>query len=195
VGVGEHRVAASADGLRRGVVGRSRGVARGGGVRPGCACGPTRRGWAACVTGAARVWVPRDTGAGRAQRHEGVGWARSSPWTDLDNPSGARIGGGVGGAVVAGTLPGGRAGPPSSWSSRNGWGRHVTRRGGCVAVGGSAVGRGVAPQPWTAHPRGHPQNISIRASKGMTCPNLREIGSGRGRGFSLVVFPTPLLLV
>jgi len=52
VGVGEHRVAASADGLRRGVVGRSRGVARGGGVRPGCACGPTRRGWAACVTGA-----------------------------------------------------------------------------------------------------------------------------------------------
>jgi len=40
-----------------------------------------------------------------------------------------------------------------------------------------------------------PQNILVRASKGMTCPNLREIGSGRGRGFSLVVFPTPLLLV
>jgi len=70
---------------------------------------------------------------------------------------------------------------------------HATRPS--VAVGGSAVGRGVAPQLWTAHPRGHPQNIPIRASKGMTCPNLREIGSGRGRGFSLVVFPTPLLLV
>jgi len=32
-------------GLRRGVVGRSRGVARGGGVRPGCACGPTGGRW------------------------------------------------------------------------------------------------------------------------------------------------------
>ena len=62
-------------------------------------------------------------------------------------------------------------------------------------LGGSAAGKGAAPQLWTAHPRGHPQNIPIRASKGMTCPNLREIGSGRGRGFSLVVFPTPLLLV
>jgi len=64
-----------------------------------------------------------------------------------------------------------------------------------VAVGGPTAGRGAAPQLWTAHPRGRPQNIPIRASKGMTCPNLREIGSGRGRGFSLVVFPTPLLLV
>jgi len=61
--------------------------------------------------------------------------------------------------------------------------------------GGSAAGRGAAPQLCTAHPRGHPQNIPIRAGKGMTCPNLREIGSGRGWGFSLVVFPTPLLLV
>jgi len=30
---------------------------------------------------------------------------------------------------------------------------------------------------------------------GMIFPDLREIGHGRGRGFSLVVFPTPLLLV
>jgi len=36
----------------------------------------------------------RDTGAGRAPRHAGAAWARSSPRTDLDNPSGARIGGG-----------------------------------------------------------------------------------------------------
>jgi len=36
-----------------------------------------------------------------------------------------------------------------------------------VAVGGLTVGRGVAPQLWTAHPRGPSQNIPIRASKGM----------------------------
>jgi len=64
-----------------------------------------------------------------------------------------------------------------------------------VAVGGSAAGRGVAPQLRAAHPRGPPQNIPIRASKGMTCPNLRDIGSGQGRGFSPVMVPTPLLLV
>jgi len=64
-----------------------------------------------------------------------------------------------------------------------------------VAVGDSAVGRGVAPQLWTAYPRGPSQHIPIRASKGMTCPDLREIGFGRGRGFSLVVFPTPLLII
>ena len=61
--------------------------------------------------------------------------------------------------------------------------------------GGSAAGTGAARQLGTAHPRGRPQSIPIRASKGMTCPNLGEIGSGRGRGFSLVVFPNPLLLV
>ena len=64
-----------------------------------------------------------------------------------------------------------------------------------VAVGGLTVGRGVAPELWTAHPRGPSQNIPIRASKGMICPYLGEIGFGRGRGFSPVVFPTPLLLV
>jgi len=60
---------------------------------------------------------------------------------------------------------------------------------------GTPVGRVVAPQLWTAHPRGPPQNIPIRARKGMTCPDLGEIGFGRGRGFSQVVFPAPLLLV
>ena len=64
-----------------------------------------------------------------------------------------------------------------------------------VAVGGSPVGRGVAPQLWTARPRGPSQNIPIRASKGMNCPDLGEIGFRRGRGFSQVVFPAPLLLV
>jgi len=64
-----------------------------------------------------------------------------------------------------------------------------------VAVGGSAVGRGVAPQLCTAHPRGPPQDIPIRASTGMNCPDLGEIGFGRGGGFSSVVFPPPLLLV
>ena len=53
----------------------------------------------------------------------------------------------------------------------------------------------MAPQLCTAHPRGPSQNIPIRASKGMTCPDLGEIGFGRGRAFSQVVFPAPLLLV
>jgi len=64
-----------------------------------------------------------------------------------------------------------------------------------VAVGGPTVGRGVAPQLWTAHSRGQSPSIPIRASKGITCPDLGEIGFGRGRGFSPVVFPAPLVLV
>jgi len=44
-------------------------------------------------------------------------------------------------------------------------------------------------------PGGRPKNIPIRASKGMTSPDLGEIGFCRGRGFSPVVFQTPLLLV
>jgi len=60
---------------------------------------------------------------------------------------------------------------------------------------GSHGWKGRGPSAGDSTPSGRFQNIPIRASKGMTCPNLREIGSGRGRGFSLVVFPTPLLLV
>ena len=66
---------------------------------------------------------------------------------------------------------------------------------GCVAVGGFRGWKGRGPSAVDSTPPGRPQTIPIRASKGMTCPNLREIGSGRGRGFSLGVFPTPLLLV
>jgi len=43
--------------------------------------------------------------------------------------------------------------------------------------------KGRGPSAVDSTPRGHPQIIPIRASAGMTCPNLREIGSGRGRGF------------
>jgi len=60
---------------------------------------------------------------------------------------------------------------------------------------GSHGWKGRGPSAVDSAPSRRPQNIPIRASEGMTCPNLREIGSGRGRGFSLVVFPTPLLLV
>jgi len=74
-------------------------------------------------------------------------------------------------------------------------GGHARRCAHCSGRGVPRLAGGAAPQMWTAHPRGHPQNIPIRACKGMTCPNLRQIGSGRGRGFSLVVFPAPLLLV
>jgi len=73
--------------------------------------------------------------------------------------------------------------------------KHANKNRSFVAVGGLTVGRGVAPQLWTAHPRGPSQNIPIQASKGMICPDLGEIGFGRGRGFSPVVFPAPLLLV
>jgi len=66
---------------------------------------------------------------------------------------------------------------------------------GYVAVGDPTVGRSVAPQLWKVHPRGPSQNIPIRASNGMTCPYLGEIGVGWGRGFSPVVFPAPLILV
>jgi len=66
--------------------------------------------------------------------------------------------------------------------------------GGCGGRGFCGW-KGRGPSAVNSTPPGGPQNIPIRASKGITCPNLREIGSGRGRGFSLVVFPTPLLLV
>jgi len=49
--VRKHRVATSADGLRRGVLRWSCGVARGLVARPGCACGLTGRGGANGVTG------------------------------------------------------------------------------------------------------------------------------------------------
>ena len=58
---------------------------------------------------------------------------------------------------MAGNLPGGRAGHFSSGSSRDGQGRHVTLRRGCVAVGGSAVDMGVAHQLVTSHPGGSPK--------------------------------------
>jgi len=192
--VGEHRVAASADGLRRGVVRRSRGVARGGGGETGGCVWAHGEGWGQRASRA--VWGPRDTRAGRAPRHAGVAWGRPSPRTDLENPSGARIGG-VGEGWRVWPAPGQGAGPdpPPRRSSRDGQQRHATRRGGFVAVGGPTVGRGVAPRLWTAHPRRPSQNIPIRASKGMTCPDLGEIGFGRGRGCSPAVFPAPLLHV
>ena len=49
----------------------------------------------------------------------------------------------------------------------------------------------MAPQLCTAHTRGPSQNIPIRASKGMTCADLGEIGFGRGRGFFPSGFPNP----
>jgi len=75
--------------------------------------------------------------------------------------------------------------------------RRIESKGctGGMAVGGPTVEMGVAPQLWTAHPRGPSRNIPIRASKGMACPDLEEIGFGRGRGFSPKVFPAPLQLV
>jgi len=128
--------------LRRVVVGRSRGGKRGGGVRPGRVCGPTRKGPGPRASGGCGG---RGTPA-RAVHNDSRGWGEPDPvrgptsTTPLGRGSGA--GGGV---VVAGTLSGGRAGPPSSWSTRDGRGRHVTQRGGCLAVGGVPRLEGARP--------------------------------------------------
>ena len=59
---------------------------------------------------------------------------------------------------------------------------------------GSPSRKGLGPSAVDSTPPGAvPKNIPIRASKGMTCPDLGEIGFGRGRGFSPVVFPAPYL--
>jgi len=131
---------------------------------------------ARAVHNATRVWVEPDPVRG------------PTPKTPLGRGSG-------GGWLWPAPCQG--AGPDPPPRGRRGTGGDAASRdeGAVWRSGGSAAGRGAAPQLWTAHPRGHPQNIPIRASKGMTCSNLREIGPGRGRGFSLVVFPTPLLLV
>jgi len=75
--------------------------------------------------------------------------------------------------------------------------RFFNTRDSCrvVAVGRFQGWKGRNPSAVDSTPPEAPQNIPIRASKGMTCPNHREIGSGRWWGFSLVVFPTPLLHV
>jgi len=87
--------------------------------------------------------------------------------------------------------------PASALPRGHGYMRADRRRRWARRCGGRGfpVGRGVAPQLWPAHPWRPSQNITIRASKGMTCPDLGEIGFGRRRGFSPVVFPAPLLLV
>jgi len=122
----------------------------------GVRVGPRERVGPACVTGGRGVLgaVGHRRGPGATPRGRGMGPIQSAG--RHGQPLWGEDRGGVGAASVAGTLPGDRAGPPSSGSSRDGRGLHVTRRGGCVAVGGSAVGRGVAPQLWTAHPRGPP---------------------------------------
>jgi len=171
------------------VVGRSRGDTRGGGVRPGCACGPTGRGRACMRSG--NVGAARHrSGPGITPRGGGV-----SPIRSADRPrqplwGGDRGGGGGGRHPVRGpgrnpllVVVAGRAGTP----------RHATR--GLCSGRRSHGWKGRGPSAVDSTPSGRPQNIPIRASKGMTCPNLREIGSGRGRGFSLLVFPTPVLLV
>ena len=188
--VGEHRVAASTDGVRRGAARRSRGAARGGAI-PGCACRLAGRGGANVRHGGCGG---RETPV-RAARHATPVSRGADPVRGPTSTTPLGRGSGGGGAVVAGTRPGGRAGTPSPGvvAGRAGTPRHATR--GLCGGRGSPVGRSVAPQLWPAHLRRPSQNITIRASKGMTCPDLGEIGFGRGRGFSQVVFPAPLLLV
>jgi len=100
------------------------------------------------------VWGPRDTGAGCAPCQAGAAWARSSQRTDLDNPSGARIGGGGGLAVETGTRPGGRAGTPSSGvvAGRAGMPRQATR--GLCGGRGSHSWKGRGPSAVDSTPPG-----------------------------------------
>ena len=137
---------------------------------------------AQAVHNAMREWVEPDP-------VQSVGRPRQPLW------GGDREGGGRGGGCGRHTVRGPGRTPPTRGRRRTGGDAASRDEGAVWRSGGSGAGRGATPQLWTAHPRGRPQNIPIRASKGMTCPNLREIGSGRGWGFSLVVFPTSLLLV
>jgi len=129
-----------------------KGTSRGGGEES------RRQTWWRCETGAC-VWVhgkgsgPRASwGCGgrgtpaRAGLNATPGWGEPDPvrGPTSTTPLG-RGSGGEGGVVVAGTLSGGRAGPPSSWSTRDGRGRRVTQRGGCVAVGGVPRLEGARP--------------------------------------------------
>ena len=172
-------------GFRRGVVVRSRRDTRGGGVRPGCACGPTGRG-RACVrrggVGAAR----HRSGPGKTPRGGGL-----SPIRSADRPRQPLWGGDRGGR---GAGPGrhpvrgpGRTPLLVVVAGRAKTPRHATR-GLCSGRGVLQLARSAAPQLWTAHPRGPSQNIPIRACKGMTCPDLGEIGFGRGAGLFLSGF-------
>ena len=143
----------------------------------------------------------RSGGVGAARHRGGPGITPRgggvSPIRSADRPrqplwGGDQGGGGGGGGRHPVRGPGrnpllvvvaGRAGTP----------RHPTR--GLRSGRGSHGWKGRGPSAVDSTPSGRPQNIPIRASKKMTCPNLRELGAGQGRGVSLVVFRTPLLLV
>jgi len=128
--VGEHREAASSDGLRRGVVGRSREVARCGEVRTGCACGTTGRGRASVRHAGSQKCGGRGTPA-QAVRHATRVWA--GPDTvrgpTSTSPLGRGSGGGAGGGGC-GRLPAkgpGRTPLLVVIAGRAGTPRHATR--------------------------------------------------------------------
>jgi len=107
----------------------------------------------ACVTGGGRG------GVGAAGHRRGPcttpRGCRLSPIQSVDRPR-QPLWSGDRGVVVAGTLSWGRDGPPSSWSSRDGRGRHVTQRGGYVAVGGFRGWKGRGPSAVDSTPPGAP---------------------------------------
>ena len=185
--VGEHRVATRADGLRRGVVGRSRGVARGGEVRPGCACGPTGRG-RACVrrggVGAAR----HRSGPGKTPRGGGL-----SPIRSADRPRQPLWGGDRGGR---GAGPGrhpvrgpGRTPLLGSVARRAGTPRHTTR--GLFGGRGSHSWKGRGPSAVDSTPPGAaPQNVDP-GQRGNDLFRSRGSPSRSGAGHFPCGIPSP----
>ena len=134
--VGEHRVAASADRLRHGVVGRSRGVAHGGGVRLGFACVPTGRGCAGVRHGGSRGCGGRATPA-RAVRNATRVWVGPDPVRGSTSTTPLGRGSGGGGGGVCGRHPTRGPGRPPLL-------RVVSGRAGtpCHATRGLCGGRG-----------------------------------------------------
>jgi len=138
--VGEHRVAASTDGVRRGAARRSRGAARGGAI-PGCACRLAGRGGANVRHGGCGG---RETPV-RAARHAKLLWRGADPVRGPTSTTPLWRGSGGGVAVVAGTRLGGRAGTPSPGvvAGRAGTPRHATR--GLYGGRGSSSWKGRGP--------------------------------------------------
>ena len=145
----------------------------------------------ACVTG-------DYGGVGAAGHRRGPsatprGWGLG-PIQSVDRPRQPLWGedrGGVGAAVVAGTLPGGPAGPPSSWSSRDGRGRRVTRRGGCVAVGGLRGWKGRGPSAEDSTPPGAAPKYPDPGQQGNDLSESQGDRIWSGAGFFPCGFPNP----
>ena len=189
--VGECRVAASPEGLRRGVVGRSREVARCGEVRTGCACGTTGRGRASVRHGGSRWCGGRRTPA-RSVRSTTRVWVGPDPvcgptsTSPLERGSGG--GGGDGGGRHAARGPGrtpllvviaGRAGTP----------RHATRW--LCGARGFRGWKGRGPSDVDSTPTGAPPKYPDPGQQGNDMSESQGDRIWSGAGFFPCGFANP----